>query len=182
MPVRFGYTLRECPDPIDASALSALNGNINLKASSINLGKIKLGTADLGVNIDRARAVVSINDLNAYQGRFGGQLVANNRNGLSVGGDLRANSIALGPLLTALAEYLKATLTLTALTLVSASFAMSDADANDDKMLSMEEMQAAYPEINEDQFTLADANGDGALTEQELKDAVEAGVLPDLGG
>jgi len=124
-------------DPIDASALSALNGNINLKASSINLGKIKLGTADLGVNIDRARAVVSINDLNAYQGRFGGQLVANNRNGLSVGGDLRANSIALGPLLTALAEYLKATLTLTALTLASASFAMSDADANDDKMLSM---------------------------------------------
>ena len=43
-------------------------------------------------------------------------------------------------------------------------------------------MQAAYPEINEDQFTLADANGDGALTEQELKDAVEACVLPDLGG
>ncbi|WP_439144130.1 AsmA family protein [Planktotalea sp.] len=91
-------------DPIDASALSALNGNINLKASSINLGKIKLGAADLGVSIDRARAVVSINDLNAYQGRFGGQLVANNRNGLSVGGDLRANSIALGPLLTALAD------------------------------------------------------------------------------
>jgi Ca2+-binding EF-hand superfamily protein len=43
-------------------------------------------------------------------------------------------------------------------------------------------MKAAYPEINEDQFTLADANGDGMLTEQELKDAVEAGVLPDLGG
>ncbi|WP_439144132.1 hypothetical protein [Planktotalea sp.] len=78
--------------------------------------------------------------------------------------------------------YLKAALTLTALTLASTSFAMSDADANDDKMLSMDEMKAAYPEINEDQFTLADANGDGALTEQELKDAVEAGVLPDLGG
>ena len=43
-------------------------------------------------------------------------------------------------------------------------------------------MKAAYPEFNEDQFTLADANGDGMLTEQELKDAVEAGVLPDLGG
>jgi len=91
-------------DPIDASALSALNGNINLRASSIDLGTLKLGAADLGVNIDRARAVVSINDLSAYQGRFGGQVVANNRNGLSVGGDLRANSVALGPLLTALAD------------------------------------------------------------------------------
>ena len=91
-------------DRIDASALSALNGNIKLKARSINLGKIKLGAADLGVAIDRARAVVSINDLNAYQGRFGGQLVANNRNGLSVAGDLRANSVALGPLLSALAD------------------------------------------------------------------------------
>ncbi len=78
--------------------------------------------------------------------------------------------------------YLKATLTLTALTLATASFAMSDADANADKMLSMDEMKAAYPEINEDQFTLADANGDGLLTEQELKDAIEAGVLPDLDG
>jgi Ca2+-binding EF-hand superfamily protein len=78
--------------------------------------------------------------------------------------------------------FTKAALTLTALTLATASFAMSDADANADKMLSMDEMKAAYPEINENQFTLADANGDGMLTEQELKDAVEAGVLPDLGG
>ncbi|MDB4092242.1 AsmA family protein, partial [bacterium] len=91
-------------DRIDASALSALNGNIKLKARSINLGKIKLGAADLGVAIDRARAVVSINDLSAYQGRFGGQLVANNRNGLSVAADLRANSVAIGPLLSALAD------------------------------------------------------------------------------
>lgn len=76
----------------------------------------------------------------------------------------------------------KATLTLAALSFATAGFAMSDADANDDKMLSMEEMKAAYPEINEDQFTLSDANGDGMLTEQELSDAVQAGVLPDLGG
>jgi len=78
--------------------------------------------------------------------------------------------------------YLKAAPTLTALSFATASFAMSNADANADKMLSMEEMKAAYPEISEDQFTLANANGDGALTEQELKGAVEAGVLPDLGG
>ena len=76
----------------------------------------------------------------------------------------------------------KAALTLTVLSLATTGFAMSDADANADKVLSMEEMKAAYPEISEDQFALADANSDGVLTEQELSDAVQAGVLPDLGG
>ncbi|MGB7317566.1 MAG: AsmA family protein, partial [Planktotalea sp.] len=91
-------------DRIDASALGLLNGNIKLKANSINLGTLKLGASDLGVAIDNSRAVVSINNLSAYQGSFAGQLVANNRGGLSVAGDLNANSVALGPLLTALAE------------------------------------------------------------------------------
>ena len=90
--------------PIDASAVGLVNGSIKLQARSIDLGKIKLGAADLGIAIDRARAVVSINNLSAYQGRFAGQFVANNRNGLSVGGDLTANSVALGPLLRALAD------------------------------------------------------------------------------
>ncbi|MEN8893498.1 AsmA family protein [Planktotalea arctica] len=89
--------------PIDASALGAVNGNIKLTARSINLGNLQLGAADLGVAIDNSRAVISINDLRAYQGSFAGNFVANNRSGLSVGGDLRASSVALGPLLTALA-------------------------------------------------------------------------------
>lgn len=89
---------------IDASALGLINGDIKLKASSIDLGTLQLGATDLGINIDRSRAVVSINDLRAYQGSFGGQLVANNRNGLSIAGDLRANSVALGALLNALAD------------------------------------------------------------------------------
>ena len=91
-------------DRIDASAVGLINGTIKLQARSIDLGKIKLGAADIGVAIDRARAVMSINNLNAYKGNFKGQLVANNRNGLSVAGDLNANSIALGPLLRALAD------------------------------------------------------------------------------
>jgi Ca2+-binding EF-hand superfamily protein len=77
---------------------------------------------------------------------------------------------------------LKATLTLAALSFATAGFAMSDVDANADKMLSMEEMKAAYPEISEDQFNLADANADGMLTEEELTEAVKAGVLPDISG
>ncbi|MGH1579236.1 AsmA family protein [Planktotalea sp.] len=91
-------------DRIDASALGLLNGNIKLKAKSLDLGMLKLGALDIGIGIDRSRAVVSINNLRAYQGSFGGQVVANNRNGLSVGGDLRAKSVALGSLLNALAD------------------------------------------------------------------------------
>jgi hypothetical protein len=41
--------------------------------------------------------------------------------------------------------FTKAALTLTALTLATASFAMSDADANADKMLSMDEMKGIRP-------------------------------------
>lgn len=77
---------------------------------------------------------------------------------------------------------LKATLTLAALTFATASFAMSDADANGDKLLTMDEVKAAYPEISEDQFMQAYADSDGVLSEQELSDATQAGVLPNLGG
>lgn len=78
--------------------------------------------------------------------------------------------------------YLKTTLTLAALTFASAAFAMSDVDANADKMLSLEEMKAAYPEISEDQFARADVNADGMLSDEELTEAVKAGVLPDISG
>ncbi len=91
-------------DRIDASALGLLNGNIKLTANSINLGIMQLSAVDVGVVIDRARAVVSINGLRAFQGGFAGQLIANNRNGLSVAGDLRATSVALGPMLNTLAD------------------------------------------------------------------------------
>ncbi len=75
----------------------------------------------------------------------------------------------------------KATLTLAAFLFATAGFAMSDADANGDKMLTLDEMKASYPEISEDQFMQADADSDGALSAQELTDATQAGVLPKLG-
>ena len=78
--------------------------------------------------------------------------------------------------------FTKATLTLAAVTFATASFAMSDADANGDKLLTMDEVKAAYPEVSEDQFMQADADSDGVLSEQELSDATQAGVLPNLGG
>jgi len=90
-------------DPIDASALSTLNGNIALSASSIDLGNIRLGASQLSLAIDQARAVLQLGQVSVFGGAVTGQLVANNRSGLSVGGDLNANQIDLETMLSDLA-------------------------------------------------------------------------------
>ena len=45
-------------------------------------------------------------------------------------------------------------------------------------MVSMEEFAAAYPDLTEETFALADANADGALDADEIAAAAEAGILP----
>lgn len=51
-------------------------------------------------------------------------------------------------------------------------------DANEDGFLSLAELQAAYPDLTEEAFTEADANGDGVLDQDELAAAREAGLIP----
>lgn len=51
-------------------------------------------------------------------------------------------------------------------------------DANDDGVFSMEELMAAYPDLNEETFTAVDANADGVVDPDELAEAVTAGLLP----
>lgn len=48
----------------------------------------------------------------------------------------------------------------------AASFAEVDADA--DGAVSLSEAQAAMPDLSVDDFTVADVNGDGALSETEF--------------
>lgn len=86
-------------DRIDASALGLINGTISVKAGSINMGTFALGRTDMTVAIDNSRAVLTFNELRAFDGGIAGELVANNRNGLSVGGKLNIKSIQLNPLL-----------------------------------------------------------------------------------
>ena len=91
-------------DLIDASGLSAFNGTIALRANSVDLGTLRFGSTQVNVTNDRARAVVTINELRGYDGAITGQFVANNRNGLSVGGDLRATGVQMKSLLTDMAD------------------------------------------------------------------------------
>jgi len=81
--------------PIDASGLALANGEVALVADSIDLGDLKLGTTRTLMTLDRSRAVFSLRELRAYDGLITGEFVANNRSGLSVGGNMNAEGINL---------------------------------------------------------------------------------------
>ncbi len=90
-------------DPIDASALALANGEIRLTASSIAVPELTLGPSDLTLSLDRSRAVLRMDPATLFAGQVNGQVVANNRNGLSVGGKLNAQGIDLQQALSTMA-------------------------------------------------------------------------------
>ena len=92
-------------DPIDASALSLLNADIRLDAASIDLGTTAMQNVSATVSIDNARAVANILEAQAFGGALVGRFVANNRNGLSVAGDMDGKTVAIQSLLTDMAGF-----------------------------------------------------------------------------
>ncbi len=91
--------------PIDASALALLDADLSLRLAGLRTDVITLGRSDLGITIDRARAVFDLREVLIFGGVMTGEFVMNNRSGLSVGGSLRARNIDLLPLLSELAAY-----------------------------------------------------------------------------
>ncbi len=55
-------------------------------------------------------------------------------------------------------------------------------DVNADGMYSFPELQAAMPEMTEEDFTTIDVTGDGLLDADEIAAATEAGILPAMDG
>lgn len=66
-----------------------------------------------------------------------------------------------------------------ALTLPAVALASDAMDADGDGAVSAEEFSAAHPEAAEGTFEQIDTNADGALAEDEIGAAREAGILPD---
>lgn len=58
--------------------------------------------------------------------------------------------------------------------------AMAKLDKNADGVLVVSEVQAMHPDVTAEAFTIADTNGDGALDQEELAVAINAGVLPEM--
>ena len=63
-----------------------------------------------------------------------------------------------------------------------AAFAMSQGaialDTNGDGLLTIDEVQAIYPDVSTDTFSAMDLNADGTLDADEVTAAEEAGVMP----
>ena len=84
---------------IDASALALVDGEFALVADQIALGDLRLGKTRAKAVLDRARLVISIAELQLYDGGLSGEFVVNNRAGLSVGGALAAKGLEIQTLL-----------------------------------------------------------------------------------
>lgn len=72
--------------------------------------------------------------------------------------------------------------TLTAASIIAlsagAAFAASEMDTDGDGLVSFTEILVAVPSLTEETFTSIDANGDGALDDEEMAAAQESGVIP----
>lgn len=87
-------------DPIDASALGALDAEIDLAAGALQLGGLRLGPTKARLVVDNARAVANIAEAAAYGGTLKGAVVVNARKGLSASTDLTLTGLDLQGLLT----------------------------------------------------------------------------------
>ena len=78
-----------------------------------------------------------------------------------------------------------ASLTFVAALTVPALASAQDAaslDVNGDGVLTIDEVQAGYPEVTSDMFMAMDLNADGALDADEVAAAQEAGLMPPTDG
>ncbi|MQQ07945.1 AsmA family protein [Epibacterium sp. SM1979] len=82
-------------EDLDASALGLLDAQVGLRFDSLSAGDLTLGASALTVTIDRSRAVLDMQPMRAFGGTITGELVANNRSGLSVGGSVSFDGVRL---------------------------------------------------------------------------------------
>ncbi|GGE47572.1 AsmA family protein [Actibacterium pelagium] len=92
-------------DPIDVSALGAMDADVSIVASSVDLGDTKLGRTNVLAKLTDRRLVLTLREVRAYDGTITGEVVINGRGGLSVGGDLNVASLSTQSLLKDLADY-----------------------------------------------------------------------------
>lgn len=70
------------------------------------------------------------------------------------------------------------TVSVLAVLLAGAAWAATDADANGDGVLTIDEVQAAMPAISAETFNAMDLNADGTLDAAEVEAAKQAGLMP----
>lgn len=71
-----------------------------------------------------------------------------------------------------------APLSVLAFVVAGAASAATDADANGDGVLTIEEVQAVMPDVSAETFNAMDTNADGTLDADEVQAAQTAGLMP----
>ena len=61
---------------------------------------------------------------------------------------------------------------------IAASDGMNEIDTNGDGLMTIDEIQAVFPDMNAETFSQIDANGDGAVDDAEMVAAQEQGLIP----
>ena len=62
--------------------------------------------------------------------------------------------------------------------LANSAIAASEVDANGDGLMTIDEVQAVFPDVTADAFAEADVNDDGALDDAEMVAGQEQGLIP----
>lgn len=97
--------------PIDLSALSAVDADVTFAAPSVEAGGMRLGALRGSLALADGRAAVTLSEMQAYEGRISGTMVANASGRGSVRADLLVENVALQPMLHDLAGYERLTAT-----------------------------------------------------------------------
>ena len=90
-------------ETLDLSALRKLDAEVALVAQSVQIGAAHLGPTRARLNLDDARAVLTLTEAEAWGGKLAGLMVVNARKGLSASVDL---TLAEADMQAALAEML----------------------------------------------------------------------------
>lgn len=91
--------------PIDLSALGAVDADVTFAAPSVQAAGMRLGAVRGRLALADGRAAVTLSEMQAYEGRISGTMVANASGRGSVRADLLVENVALQPMLHDLAGY-----------------------------------------------------------------------------
>ena len=87
-------------DPLDLGALGLVNADLGVTGDALITDTLRIDGFSGQVRIENARAIFTLDEVNAYRGAGAGEFVLNARNGLSTAIRFQGNAVDLSPLMS----------------------------------------------------------------------------------
>ena len=87
-------------DPLDLGTLGLVNADLGVTGDALITDTLRIDGFSGQMRIENARAVFTLNELNAYRGAGAGEFVLDARNGLSTAIRFQGNAVDLSPLMS----------------------------------------------------------------------------------